>query len=113
MIGGAGERKTLRLVAQYADACNLFGEVARRGRAQARRAAPPLRRRGRDYATIRKTVMANNPRPTPDIRDEFVRSMADYARLGIDTAIITPPTGSPSAWIEAMTPAVKQLAEFD
>jgi F420-dependent oxidoreductase-like protein len=25
MIGGGGERKTLRLVAQYADACNIFG----------------------------------------------------------------------------------------
>jgi alkanesulfonate monooxygenase SsuD/methylene tetrahydromethanopterin reductase-like flavin-dependent oxidoreductase (luciferase family)/predicted kinase len=25
-IGGSGERRTLRLVAQYADACNLFGE---------------------------------------------------------------------------------------
>ena len=26
MIGGAGERKTLRLVAQYAQWCNIFGE---------------------------------------------------------------------------------------
>lgn len=25
LIGGGGEKKTLRLVAQYADACNLFG----------------------------------------------------------------------------------------
>jgi F420-dependent oxidoreductase-like protein len=29
MIGGGGERKTLRLVAQYADACNVFGDAAR------------------------------------------------------------------------------------
>jgi F420-dependent oxidoreductase-like protein len=29
MIGGGGERKTLRLVAQYADACNVFGDPMR------------------------------------------------------------------------------------
>ena len=29
MIGGGGERKTLRLVAQYADACNVFGDPVR------------------------------------------------------------------------------------
>jgi F420-dependent oxidoreductase-like protein len=27
MIGGGGEKRTLRLVAQYADACNIFGSV--------------------------------------------------------------------------------------
>src|SRR5436305_14575065 len=27
MVGGSGEQRTLRLVAQYADACNLFGDV--------------------------------------------------------------------------------------
>ncbi len=27
MVGGGGERKTLRLVAQYADACNVFGSA--------------------------------------------------------------------------------------
>jgi F420-dependent oxidoreductase-like protein len=29
VIGGSGERKTLRMVAQYADGCNLFGDVER------------------------------------------------------------------------------------
>jgi F420-dependent oxidoreductase-like protein len=29
MIGGGGERRTLRLVAQYGDACNVFGDAAR------------------------------------------------------------------------------------
>ncbi|MGC1512901.1 MAG: LLM class F420-dependent oxidoreductase, partial [Acidimicrobiales bacterium] len=27
LVGGGGEKKTLRLVARYADACNLFGEA--------------------------------------------------------------------------------------
>jgi alkanesulfonate monooxygenase len=55
LIGGSGEKKTLRLVAQYAQACNLFGgpDVARkldvlRGHCEAV---------GRDYDDIEKTVM--------------------------------------------------------
>jgi hypothetical protein len=67
---------------------------------------------GRDFDTIRTTIMANNPRPNPDVRDEFVRSMADYAKLGIDAVLITPTTSSPAAWIEGMAPAVPQLADL-
>jgi alkanesulfonate monooxygenase SsuD/methylene tetrahydromethanopterin reductase-like flavin-dependent oxidoreductase (luciferase family) len=54
LIGGSGEKKTLRLVAQYAQACNLFPgpELARkldvlRGHCEAV---------GRDYDEIEKTV---------------------------------------------------------
>jgi alkanesulfonate monooxygenase SsuD/methylene tetrahydromethanopterin reductase-like flavin-dependent oxidoreductase (luciferase family) len=28
LVGGGGEQKTLRLVAKYADACNIFGDLA-------------------------------------------------------------------------------------
>ncbi len=112
LIGGGGEKKTLRLVAQYGDACNLFGtspeDVAHK--------LDVLRRHcdnaGRDFDTIRTTIMANNPRPTPDTRDEFVRAMADYAKLGIDMVIVTPTTGAPAAWVDDIAPAVRQLAEL-
>ena len=42
LVGGSGERRTLRLVASYADACNLFGEAAV-VRRKVDGAAPPLR----------------------------------------------------------------------
>ncbi len=54
MVGGGGERKTLRLVARYADACNVFG-----GPDQLRHKYAVLREHceavGRDYATIEKS----------------------------------------------------------
>jgi F420-dependent oxidoreductase-like protein len=57
MVGGSGERKTLRLVARYADACNLFGDAER-----LRHLLGVLERHcedaGRDPAEITKTGMA-------------------------------------------------------
>jgi F420-dependent oxidoreductase-like protein len=57
MVGGSGERKTLRLVARYADACNLFGDPER-----LRHLVGVLERHcedvGRDPGEITKTGMA-------------------------------------------------------
>jgi F420-dependent oxidoreductase-like protein len=112
LIGGGGERKTLRLVAQYGDACNLFGtspkDIARK--------LDVLRRHcdavGRDYDRIRKTIQATNPKPTPDTLDEFVRDMAAYAAVGVQSVIVTPATGAPARWIGGMAPAVSRLADL-
>jgi F420-dependent oxidoreductase-like protein len=57
LIGGSGERKTLRLVAQYGDGCNLFGDAER-----VKHLLGVLEGHcedvGRDPAEITKTVMS-------------------------------------------------------
>jgi F420-dependent oxidoreductase-like protein len=53
MIGGGGERKTLRLVARYADACNLFPTPDLARKLEVLRAH--CEAEGRDYDTITKT----------------------------------------------------------
>lgn len=112
LIGGSGERKTLRLVAQYGDACNLFGtspqEIAHK--------LDVLKRHcddvGRDIADIKVTILANNPRPGPEAADEFVRAMADYATVGVHAVYVTPTSGSPAGWIDAMAPTARRLADL-
>ena len=83
MIGGGGERKTLRLVARYADACNVFA-----GRDEARK-LDVLRQHceavGRDYDTIYKTVYyAFN---TSLGAQRIIDDLATLAGLGFDAAI--------------------------
>jgi len=55
LVGGGGEKKTLRMVAQYADACNLFDMPALPEKLDILRGH--CERLGRDYAEIEKTVM--------------------------------------------------------
>ena len=59
LVGGGGERKTLRLVAQYADGCNLFGrdlDAVRRKLAVLRDHCGAL---GRPYEEIEKTILTS------------------------------------------------------
>ena len=83
MIGGGGEKKTLRLVARYADACNVFA-----GRDEARK-LDVLRRHceavGRDYDTIYKTVYYAFD--TSQGAQRIIDDLATLAGLGFDAAI--------------------------
>nr|WP_306746440.1 LLM class F420-dependent oxidoreductase [Saccharothrix yanglingensis] len=98
MIGGNGERKTLRLVARYADACNLLvaepAEVAHK--------LDVLRRHcddlGRDHGDIRKTAVLVGP--VPQEADALAADLAGYADLGLDTVVLRSPDGDPASWIE-------------
>ena len=101
LIGGGGEKKTLRLVATYADACNFFERGL--GPDGLRRKCEVLRehcaRVGRDYAEIDKTVLsrvslskdgtghAPSGEPFSSV-DEFVDRLGGLAEAGMDTAIL-------------------------
>ena len=65
LIGGGGELKTLRLVARYADACNVFGSpTASRHKYDVLR--EHCETEGRDYDTIEKTNLTGSMSITPD-----------------------------------------------
>ena len=108
MIGGSGEKKTLRLVAQYADACNIFGG-ARRGRPQARGAAPPLRRVGRDPNEIEVTAMFRDF-PADATPDDLVRAAEEFAAIGVSTLVTGSVGDDPGAWLETtFAPIIDRL----
>ncbi|MEV6414799.1 LLM class F420-dependent oxidoreductase [Kribbella sp. NPDC051718] len=82
MVGGGGEKKTLRLVAQYAQSCNLFN-------------TPDLEHKldvleqhcedvGRDYAEITKTVYQTLDAENPQ---QLIDELGRLHTLGFDVAI--------------------------
>ena len=91
LVAGGGEKKTLRLVAQYADACNLFGD--------AQMVAPKLEilkqrcgRLGRDYAEIEKTTLGTaDLRPGKMTAADIVAHCKALAAIGVDHAIFNMP----------------------
>jgi F420-dependent oxidoreductase-like protein len=96
LIGGTGERRTLRLVARHADACNLIG-----ARAKIRHKIAVLHEHcaaeGRDPATVRITqleqacvIEPGEPREGRGAAtvEEHIGSYRELAEAGVQTAIV-------------------------
>ena len=93
LIGGTGEKKTLRLVAQYADACNLFARLgvdALRGKLDVLK--QHCDKMGRDYATIEKTTLDTvHLAPGQLSAADVIAQCRTLANLGIQQAIFNMP----------------------
>ena len=114
MIGGSGEKKTLRLVAAYADACNLFTN-ARLGIAETERKLGVLRehcdREGTSYDDIRKTILWTGADPSQDPA-RFAEDLKPYADLGVAEVHVMHLANEPVQFLEKLAeviPAVHAL----
>jgi F420-dependent oxidoreductase-like protein len=86
MIGGGGEKKTLRLVARHAQACNLFNGPDLEHKLSVLR--QHCENEGRDYDEITKTVyhvmdVGENGQRT----DELLEELRDIAHHGVDVTL--------------------------
>lgn len=100
LVGGGGEQKTLRFVARYADACNVYLPP---DPAFARHKLDVLRQRceeeGRDYGKIEKTVTLRMDLGRPGVTpSQIVDEVARYAALGFQTVTAAVPR------VAALTP---------
>jgi alkanesulfonate monooxygenase SsuD/methylene tetrahydromethanopterin reductase-like flavin-dependent oxidoreductase (luciferase family) len=112
LIGGTGERKTLRLVARYADACNLF-DIPDGGRTVTHKLAVLARHcadLGRPDDQIEKTL---STRLEPgENSDAFVRRATAAAELGIEHLVVLtagPWTPDALATLAAAIPTLRQV----
>jgi F420-dependent oxidoreductase-like protein len=88
LVGGGGERRTLRLVARYADAGNLYGTSPQEVGAKLEVLRSHCRDEGRDYDRIAKTVLAVRP-ALADV-DGFLAAAGEYAALGVTEIQVMP-----------------------
>ncbi|MBW2233656.1 MAG: LLM class F420-dependent oxidoreductase [Deltaproteobacteria bacterium] len=115
LIGGGGERKTLRLVAQYGDACNLFALI---GVAEVARKLEVLKRHcddvGRDYAEIEKTTLGITQTEPGVVRPgEILASCQEQAEIGIEQTILGLPNLDEIASVEAIgREVIPEVAEL-
>jgi F420-dependent oxidoreductase-like protein len=112
LIGGGGERKTLRLVARYGDACNLMGppdEVAHKVQVLQRHCADV----GRDPTEIEVTAMFRDLPPEPTV-DDVLRKAEAYAAAGVSTLVTSATGPDPASWLEStFAPSIDQLGQIE
>ncbi|QWF84999.1 TIGR03560 family F420-dependent LLM class oxidoreductase [Amycolatopsis sp. CA-230715] len=110
LIGGTGEKKTLRMVARYADACNVFdipdgGKTVRHKLSVLARHCEDL---GRSYSDIEKTI---STRLSPgESAAEFAARCAEFADWGIDHAVVISAGPWSVAGIETLGKAASLVA---
>jgi alkanesulfonate monooxygenase SsuD/methylene tetrahydromethanopterin reductase-like flavin-dependent oxidoreductase (luciferase family) len=111
LIGGSGEQKTLRFVARYANACNIFAVSPEIVQHKLDVLARHCDAEGRNPDEIEKTILAMS-NPSDDV-DEFLRSMAQYAEMGVTLVEVMPLVPDPAAWVtqlgETLVPRLQQL----
>jgi F420-dependent oxidoreductase-like protein len=83
MVGGSGEKKTLRLVARYADACNLFPTPHLAHKLEVLR--EHCEAENRDYETIQKTALLQID--LDQGTDTLLAQLQDLSDLGIELVI--------------------------
>ena len=104
MLGGGGERRTLRLVARYADASNLYALPPDDLRHKLAVLDRHCETEGRDPAEIERTVVASGVHEIEV--DDFLRRMEAYAALGVTKVFVTPRGPDPVVWVERFAGAV-------
>ena len=110
LIGGGGEKKTLKLVAKYADACNLFDSGHEALAHKLEVLDRHCEEHGRDPLEIQRTIIGGNPF---DDVDGFLARMEGYATLGISQVWIAPPPPDPAGFVTRLTTEVlPRLAEI-
>lgn len=92
MIGGTGPTKTLRMVAQYADACNIADWA---GTENMQKALDTLKGHceslGRDYGTIEKTCLCTVHLSGDDTVDSITSRIKELSEMGFTHAIFNMP----------------------
>jgi alkanesulfonate monooxygenase SsuD/methylene tetrahydromethanopterin reductase-like flavin-dependent oxidoreductase (luciferase family) len=103
LVGGSGERRTLRLVARHADACNLFGEpdvVARK--IDVLRAHCEAEDRDPASVTITNLTEEDGSASVEDLIGRY----RQYAEVGVEEAIVALHLDGTPTHIEAFAPVI-------